>query len=129
MIFYKFERCLCIFPPIFRGFSQKCIIYQLIFFKVILCILINLFDWTWLLYELSIVLIYDWVLVLKFLYMHIFLPIKFNARFSIFSIFILSSENGKSHCEVHVNFEDIKHELQENILYCYLHYSILWNLH
>ena len=32
-------------------------------------------------------------------------------------------------CEVHLIFPDIEHQLQENILHHFLHYSFLWNLH
>ena len=35
----------------------------------------------------------------------------------------------KNHSEVHVNFQDIKHQLQENILYYFLQYICLQNHH
>ena len=46
------------------------------------------------------------------------------ASFSAFSIFIHSGENGKS-CEGHVIFQDIEHQLSENILYHFLDYDFL----
>ena len=33
-----------------------------------------------------------------------------------------------NHCEGHVIFHDTEHELQQNILHHFLHYSFLWNL-
>ena len=32
-------------------------------------------------------------------------------------------------CDNDVNFEDIEHQFQENIVHQFNHYRILWNLH
>ena len=53
---------------------------------------------------------------------------KFPISFSNFSIFILSAKK-TNYCEGYVNCQNIEHQLQENILHHYHHYSFLWNLY
>ena len=52
-----------------------------------------------------------------------YFPCKLATSFSTFSIFILASKNGKL-LKVHVIFQDIEHQLRENILHHFLHYII-----
>ena len=52
------------------------------------------------------------------------LSCKLATCFSTFSISILSGKNGKSYL-VRVIFQDIEHQLRENILHHFLHYSFL----
>ena len=47
-------------------------------------------------------------------------------RFVQFSFFLVKMV---TYYEVHVIFQDTEYQLQENILYHFLHYSFLWNLH
>ena len=56
------------------------------------------------------------------------LSCKLATRLSTFSVFIFSGKNGKSLWRS-CNFSRNEHQLQEKILYHFLHCSFLWNLH
>ena len=52
------------------------------------------------------------------------LSCKLATSFSAFLIFILPGKNG-NHYEVHVMFQDIENQFQDNIIDHFLHYSFL----
>ena len=52
------------------------------------------------------------------------LSFKFATNFSTFSVLILSGKK-LNHCEEYVNFKDIEHHLQGNIIHYYIYDSFL----
>ena len=72
------------------------------------------------------ILIHDSMFVLNFL--NFLYSCRFPISFSNFSIFILSAKK-TNYCEGYVNCQNIEHQLRENILHHYHHYSFLWNLY
>ena len=59
---------------------------------------------------------------------HSVLSCKCATRFLTFSVLFFQTKM-VNHCECYVTFNDIKYQLQEDILHHFYHYDILLNLH
>ena len=57
------------------------------------------------------------------------LACKLATSFSAFSVNSFSLLKMVNHYEGHLDFQDIEHQLRENILYHFHDYSYLWDLH
>ena len=130
------------FSYIFHGFFKNGIVHQIrkIFFKIIFLssVFISMYAcsqafWLNLINLWTFVKSNPWSnACFKFLICmtNSVLSFKLATSFSTFSfefcIFILSGKMINHH-EISVSFEDTEHQLRENILHYFLHYSFWWN--